>query len=146
MRVKELRRLPIYKRCSLCGKRIKANEKCNCYNTKRSANRLNCDSFYNTTEWRKARSKAMRKTYGLDIYSFYEYGVIEYAFTVHHIKPLEERIDLRSDQYNLIPLTEKNHRAIHRLYESGHKNETIAKLHNYLIEFEREYNQSGHRG
>lgn len=138
--------MPIYKRCSLCGKRILADKKCNCYERKRAVNRLDCDSFYNTAEWRKARSKAMHKTHGIDIYSLYKFGIVEYAFTVHHIEPLEERIDLRSVQSNLIPLTEKNHRAIHSLYDSGHKNELIAQLHNYLMKFEREYKCNEHRG
>ncbi len=132
--------MPIYKRCSLCGKRILADKRCNCYEKKRSTNRLNCDDYYQSADWRHARTKAMRKTYGLDIYSLYEHGVIEYAFTVHHIEPLENNYDLRAEQSNLIPLTEKNHRAIHKLYDSGHKNKVVVKLKEYLKKFECEYN------
>lgn len=102
---------------------------------------MTCDSYYQTTEWKQAKAKALSKTYGLDLFSFYECGHIEYAHTVHHIVPLEEDYTLRANKDNLIPLTEKNHRAIHKLYKSGHKQEIIKKLKEYLAEFESEFSK-----
>lgn len=136
--------MPIYKRCSLCGKRIAANEKCKCYEKNNVRNRPDCDKYYSSSEWQHTRAAAMHKTFGLDIFAFYEYGIITYAFTVHHIVPLEEDYTRRADQSNLIPLTEKNHRYIHEKYKNPkEKSLYINKLRNLLVRFEREYRGKG---
>ena len=112
---------------------------CRCYEKRRtSQGRSEWDSFYLSSEWGHARARAIRRTYGLDIFAFYEFGELVNGFTVHHITPLESAWELRADDDNLIYLTEQNHRLIHELYKSDY---TAARerLHALLERFDREY-------
>ena len=77
------------------------------------------DDFYYTPEWHRARTECIRLCCGLDLYSLYVNGAIEYGYTVHHIEPINKRPDLRLTQSNLIYLTESNHKLIHSMYEKG---------------------------
>lgn len=121
--------------CSRCHKRIAVGTQCPCYERTRAkgkGNRLDLDSFYNSSEWRAVRSAAIAKTYGLDIYSLYVENKIEYGFTVHHIVPLEDDYSKRSDQSNLIYLSESHHRQIHELYKTDFTN--AARMLSDLLE------------
>lgn len=129
----------IYKRCLRCHKRIPLGEHCRCYDRQRKQQgRIDADQFYTSPEWGQARARAIRRTYGLDIFAFYEFGELVNGFTVHHIAPLETAWELRADDDNLIYLTEQNHRLIHELYKSDY---TAARerLHALLERFDREY-------
>lgn len=114
----------ISKRCDHCGKRLAVGAKCNCYSTKRykpmATDKYNEDikQFYSTEDWSKARSICIANCFGLDLYSLIVLGKIEYGFTVHHITPLIDNYSQRTEQHNLIYLTESNHRLIHSLYET----------------------------
>lgn len=129
----------IYTRCSRCKKRIEIGAVCPCYDKRRTEQGRDArDIFYTSSEWGSARAGAIRRTYGLDIFAFYEFGELVSGFTVHHITPLETAWELRTAPDNLIYLTEQNHRLIHEMYKSDY---TAARerLHALLERFDREY-------
>lgn len=129
----------IYTRCSRCKKRIAVGETCPCYDKQRGTQGRNAqDIFYTSSEWERARAGAIRRTYGLDIFAFYEFGELVSGFTVHHITPLESAWELRTDPDNLIYLTEQNHRLIHELYKSDY-NKTRERLCALLARFDAEF-------
>lgn len=129
--------------CDRCHKRHDYNNKCDCYklkNVKLKTDLYNVDvkQFYNTADWEKAKSKAMQRTHGLDPISLILYNRIEQAFTVHHIIPLVDDYSKRIDIDNLIPLTEKNHRMIHKMYKKDFKG-TVNMINNIISEFTKLY-------
>lgn len=131
--------MPIYKRCSKCNKRILHSEQCKC-NSKRYREYKTTDlnKFYFTKEWKQVKKTTKEFYYGLDIYSLYTYGIIEYGYTVHHIEPLENAYEKRLCQDNLIYLTESNHRIIHKLLEVEY-HKTVKLLKDMRKRFEKEY-------
>ncbi len=136
----------IYTRCQSCKARIEVGKPCErCrknYEKIRRKTRPETDRYYLTGEWQTARSKAIAKTFGLDPYSLIVLGIIEHGFTVHHIVPLETDYSLRSEQSNLIYLTEKNHRKIHELYKVNYEN-TARMLHCVLEKFSEKFSGRG---
>lgn len=129
----------IYTHCSRCRTKIPVGARCRCYDKKRDKHgRLDADNFYHSPEWGAARARAIRRTYGLDIVAWYEYGELVNGFTVHHIAPLETAWGLRTDADNLIYLTEKNHRLIHELYKQDYIS-TRDRLYALLARFDEEY-------
>lgn len=140
--------MAIYKRCNICGKRIKCNEKCNCV-SKRHIEVNNEDNkykeFYKSKLWEKTREKVVKKYSGIDIFSFYIDNYLEYGFTVHHIIPLKECWEKRADLSNLIYLTESNHRKIHKILEKGGKSreDMIKTLLNLVKKYEEEISFNG---
>lgn len=130
----------ISKRCGRCGKRIPIGAKCNCYSAERhkpaATDKYDVDikQFYSTEDWSKARSICIANCFGLDLYSLFVLEKIEYGFTVHHITPLIDDYSQRIAQYNLIYLTESNHRLIHSLYETNY-GETSELLRSLLQKF-----------
>lgn len=112
--------MPLYKRCSCCGKRIEVGSKCECvrkrykkYRESRTDKKEN--SFYMSEEWRTKREKICDLVKGVDLYSYYELGRIELGRTLHHIVELKEDWSKRLDDDNLILLTDSNHRKIHNI-------------------------------
>lgn len=112
--------MPLYKRCSCCGKRIPAGSKCECirkrykkYRESRTDKKEN--SFYASKEWRVKVAKIKDLVKGIDLYSYYELGITEEGRTVHHIVELKEDWSKRLDDENLILLTDSNHRKIHNM-------------------------------
>lgn len=129
----------IYKRCSRCGKRLESGAKCRCYDSRRdSRGRGAHDDFYRSSEWGRARARAVRRTFGLDILAWYERGELVTGFTVHHITPLEMGWDLRSDPDNLIYLTESDHREVHQRYLTDYES-TSQYLRELLLRFDKDF-------
>ena len=134
--------MKIYKRCSRCGKRIETGTKCPCYNRGRDMRgRGTHDDFYSSKEWGAARSRAIRRTFGLDILAWYERGELVTGFTVHHITPLETGWGLRTNPGNLIYLTEADHREVHKRYLTDY--ESVSEyLRELLSRFDSEFKKS----
>lgn len=136
--------MAIRRTCNRCHKPISIGKQCEyCrakYQKEYDAQRPEHHDYYHTAEWDKARKKAIEKTHGLDIYSLYVDGVIEYGNTVHHITPLEDDYSKRADQSNLIYLSEHNHKRVHSQYKTNQRAEEN-KLRALLIRFEKEYNE-----
>ena len=94
-------------------------------------------SFYCSKEWLTLRPVIFSKTNYIDIYLYYTKGIISQADTIHHIVEIKEDWSRRLDITNLIPLTEKSHRTIHKLYNSN-KASTQQLLFDLLIRWENE--------
>lgn len=77
--------------------------------------------FYKSKSWRRSRDIAIDFYGGVDIYSLYVTGRLEYGQTVHHIVPIKDCWEQRTDQANLIYLTESNHQIIHNIMSLGEK-------------------------
>lgn len=130
----------ISKRCDHCGKRVPVGAKCSCISPQHYASSSNdkytqeTKLFYQTQQWEKARDVCITRCYGLDLYSFYALGIIEYGQTVHHIVPIIDDYSKRLDINNLIYLTESNHRIIHEMYKSDFE-KTAQMLRGYVKMF-----------
>ena len=136
--------MPIYKRCSRCGKRMPSGSKCECIKARHkeydkfTRDKVS-DSFYHSKEWEIARANAISHYNGIDIYSYYVKGIIEYGTTVHHIVPLKDNWDMRIDKLNLIYLTDANHQHMHKEMKIGKYNEVIETLNKLVEKYNREF-------
>lgn len=138
--------MPIYKRCSRCGKRIEEGTRCDCNKERhKEYKRYRTDKkeqlFYSSKEWEDVRDKIREKFFGLDVYSYYVLERVEYGQSVHHIEELKENWERRLDISNLIYLTESNHKSIHRTMNKGAKDkeEIVKKLYECIKKFEEEF-------
>lgn len=126
--------MPIYKRCSRCGKRILEGTKCECIKSrhkeyKRYRNDIKEESFYSSNAWINLRDSLKDRYKDLDIYSYYILNKIEYGQTMHHIEELKDNWSRKLDKDNVIYLAESNHQLIHKLYkESEEKKQEAMKL------------------
>lgn len=160
--LKEGETMPIYKRCSRCGNRISSGTKCPCIieiETKRKKAKdkaydenirdKKATAFYLSVEWEIVRERAIAHYTGVDIYSYYILNKIEYGHTVHHIIPLKDCWEKRTDKDNLIYLAESNHQLLHKAMREGKYNETIELLQGLVKKFEQEFGdgipQGGYR-
>lgn len=143
--------MPIYKRCSRCGNRIPSGTKCPCIieieaNRKKARDKAydansrdkKATAFYLSDEWEIAREDAKAHYAGIDIYSYYVLNKIEYGHTVHHIIPLKDCWEKRTDKHNLIYLTESNHQLLHKAMREGKYQETITLLQELVEKYEQE--------
>lgn len=107
----------IYKRCSLCGKRIPSGAVCGCrkreYREPQGIYRL-----YHTQRWQSTRAAVISKFSGIDQWSLNIYGRIESAETVHHIIPTADDDKQFFVIGNLIPVSRASHNEIHALYKT----------------------------
>ena len=79
--------------------------------------------FYQSKEW-KATTREVKRIYkGLDIYSYYVLGKIEYGNISHHIEELrtKEGWGQRLNTKDMIYLTTGNHNLIHKMYEKDYE-------------------------
>ena len=124
--------MPIFKRCSRCGKRVPSGTACECIKRRHkeydSIRNKDISSFYGSGVWQRKRQEAMELYIGNDIYSYYMFGKLEQADTVHHILPLKENWGKRLDIDNLIPLTNSNHEKLHYRMKNGEHDTVIQEL------------------
>ena len=112
---------------------VKIKQKAN--RVKSTCKSVEKEKFYNTQQWRDLKKQCIAKCFGIDVYSYYEYNLIEYGQTVHHIKPVSEYPKLKADISNLIYLTESNHQKIHKMMKDG----INPKLEQYIERFQKEF-------
>lgn len=139
--------MPIYKRCSRCGKRIPSGSVCACTKLRhKEYDRYSRDqksrAFYNGREWNVARNAALQEDGGIDVYLFATAGIVEAADTVHHIIPLKDDWDKRNNIDNLISLSGDTHSMIERMYKKN-KEEMIRKLQKMVREHRRKIGAGG---
>lgn len=129
----------IYKRCSLCNKRIPSGSLCDCKKNRHQTIKSDkTDSFYDSKTWKRLRKKAKKYYFGLDFYAFYVYGLLIEGRTVHHIVPLEVDEALKTDFENLIYVSESSHREIHSLLENDY-DATVKLLQQIRKRFIRDF-------
>ncbi len=131
--------MPIYKRCSRCGKRLPQGTSCGCLKQRhREYDRYSRDrkskDFYNSREWLKKRADVMEIDDGIDVYVYMTTGEIVLADTVHHIIPLRDDWEKRLDETNLMSLNHDTHSIIEQQYKKN-KPEMIKKLQKMLTEY-----------
>lgn len=119
--------MPIYKRCSRCGKRIEAGTTCQCLKDRhKEYDKYSRDrrskQYYNSREWEVVREHVLQLDEGIDVYVYMTQGIVIRADTVHHIVPLKEDWNLRSNEDNLISLNHDTHSMIEQQYRKN-KNE-----------------------
>lgn len=131
--------MPIYKRCSRCGKRLPSGTSCECLKKRhREYDRYSRDKkskdFYNSQAWLKKRTDVMDIDGGIDVYLYMTTGEIVLADTVHHIIPLKDDWGKRLDEDNLMSLNHDTHSIIEQQYKKN-KPEMIKKLQKMLTEY-----------
>ncbi len=123
---KEVKDIPIYKRCSRCGKRISSGTKCTCtgytqgnkeYDQHRRDKRSK--AFYCSSLWERTRGAALAADDGIDVYVYMTTGEVIAADTVHHIIPLKDDWERRCDVNNLMSLSHDTHSMIERMYKQN---------------------------
>lgn len=145
--------MPIYKRCSRCGKRIPSGTTCECIKIFQRQQKKERDRdydknrrnkqrgrFYKTKAWELTRDDSRAKYIGIDIYAYYHEGILVASDMVHHIEPVSEAWEKRLDSDNLIPLTDKNHAYIHKEMKQGREEEIKKELRAYKQRWERKEN------
>ena len=131
--------MPIYKRCSRCGRRIPAGTKCVCQKVRhKEYDRYRRDKkskgFYDSRECEIARDTALEADGGIDVYVYMTTGEIRGADTVHHIIPLKDDWEQRADVDNLMSLHHDTHSEIEQMYRRD-KAGTIKKIQGMLEQF-----------
>ena len=97
-------------------------------------------SFYDSSAWDRIRKVAILNTVAVDVIDYYKIGRLVQGERVHHIVELNEDADRRLDTNNLIYVTERNHRIIHREYNNGNKKEMQLLLIDLKHKFMNEFN------
>lgn len=94
--------------------------------------------FYKTKDWEEIRAAVLAKYNYLDLYEYFINDKVVSANVVHHIEELKNNKDLGMDLNNLIPLSHKTHKKIHKLYNNKDKQqETKELLKNILLKAEQ---------
>lgn len=117
-----------------CGTKIDVNMKCchkceSFYTEKRKQSYRMYDekrdkqvhAFYLSSEWQKIREVILNRYGAIDLYLYYTQGIIETANTIHHIVEISEDANRKLDDKNLLPVTQRTHEKIHRMYQSNKK-------------------------
>lgn len=134
--------IPIYKRCSRCGKRLQSGKTCDCVKQRykeydRYSRDQKAKNFYSSSEWANTRAAVLDLDGGIDVYVFATTGKILLADTVHHIIPLKDDWAKRLDTENLMSLNHDTHSMIEQEYKKN-KTEMIEKLQEILAKFRSE--------
>lgn len=121
--------------CDKCKKKVDAirKERHKEYNDNRTDDKE--QAFYKSREWKVLRERLDVIYKGLCLYSYYIDDRIISRDVYHHIVPVKDNWDKRLDIDNIIPVTFKVHQKIHRLYESGQKEETQQQLLEFIRRF-----------
>lgn len=75
------------------------------------------DDFYHSKEWQHARELAWVRCNGIDLYDYHINKLITPGVICHHIIPIKDDWERRSDVNNLIYLSSENHNIIENAYE-----------------------------
>lgn len=139
--------MPIYKRCSRCGKRIPSGSTCPCIKQRhREYDRYSRDkkskNFYGGKEWEMTRAAVLDVDDGIDVYLYMTQGVIVAADTVHHIIPIKDDWERRVDIDNMMSLSSDTHSMIEQMYRKN-KGEMIRKLQIMIKEYRGQREDGG---
>jgi predicted nucleic acid-binding Zn ribbon protein len=137
----------LYKSCPKCGKKILYDKKycdeCSIKikdekvekNRRYDKNERKNKDVYHNARWTKLTSQCKSKFRGIDIYSWYELGRLEFGDLSHHVVPIDDNSGRQYDITNLIYLNQSNHAYIHGEYNKGiEKKKAMQELLFRLIE------------
>ena len=109
------------KYCNSCeSKAMRDKRETNSYYDKNVRNQEN-RAIYNSRRWDKLTKECIYRFKGLDIYSYYILGSIEYGSICHHIEEVNINKSRHYDIDNLIYLNPRNHNIIHGLYKNDYE-------------------------
>ena len=131
--------MPIYKRCSQCGKRLPSGSRCDCLKLRHKeydkySRDKKLDDFYHSGEWELTRKEVLLLDKGIDVYLYMISGQVVLADMIHHIEPLKDNWDRRCDIDNLFSLSHDIHSMIEAMYKKD-KQETMKLLYEMLKEY-----------
>ena len=145
--------MPIYKRCSKCGKRIPSGTTCECIKQIRRQQKKERDkdydqhrrnktnaAFYKTKAWVLTKEDVLAHYMYIDLYAYYHDGKFVPATMVHHIIPVSKDYTKRLDRDNLIPLSDKRHGIVHKQMKEGREEEIIQLLLEYKEKWKKKEN------
>lgn len=95
--------------------------------------------FYQSKDWHLTRDYIINYYCGIDIYALGVTGKITPCnkLTVHHIITLKENPGRGLDYNNLVPVSDFSHSQIHKLYDSGHRQDAIDTINKGREAFNR---------
>ena len=133
--------MPIYKRCSRCGRRLPPGNRCPCQKERhKEYDRYSRDrkskQYYSGAEWAAARSAALEADEGFDVYLYMTEGRLAAADTAHHIIPLKDDWERRNDVDNLMSLHHDTHSLIESQYKKA-KEKTQVELREMLKKYRK---------
>lgn len=114
--------------CTLCGRIHKQGERCPKERdaAKDAAKDYNLhkrdpvtNGFYHSKSWSALRSMIVMSANGFDEYELAFNSRLVIGTIVHHIIPVDECPALRLNRNNLILLSDKTHKLVHRAYDHG---------------------------
>lgn len=134
--------MPIYKRCSRCGKRLPSGTSCPCLKKRyqeydRYSRDRKSKEFYNGAAWIRTRAAVLQLDEGIDVYVYMTTGEILLADTVHHIRPLKDDWSRRLDIENLMSLNHDTHSMIEQKYKED-KAEIMEILQTMIVKYRKE--------
>lgn len=111
--------------------RLEQQKKYNKYKRKNS-------DFYGSEMWKEVRAAVLARYNYLDLYEYFINDNVVTAQLVHHIEEFKDNKELGTDLNNLIPVSYKTHKKIHKLYKNKDKQqETKELLKEILLKAER---------
>ncbi len=112
----------LMKKCVVCGRSIRQDEKCPCrhkkYNEEWRDKKKN--EYYHSGAWKRQTAMLKARANGLDEYELC-FGRLMQGTTAHHIYPVEERPDLKESIENLLYVSATTHNRLHAEYKRGEK-------------------------
>ncbi|NMM65486.1 hypothetical protein HBE96_23185 [Clostridium sp. P21] len=145
--------MPIYRKCTECGKKVLEGTLCQCEQDKKRKSYLDYkrrrmkdkeekerQKFYSSNSWLRCRDSVIAHQLGLDLVEWSKGNIVQ-AETYHHCIPIKEDWNKRVDSNNIIGLTQENHIRVHKMMDKSNKDkENIQKALSDLIrKFEDEY-------
>ncbi len=139
----------LYRKCSICNKRVEYGTKCRCEEEREKewyrAYRENRkdkkeQAFYSSKPWLNLRETIDGKYNGLCLYCLYESKEAIPRKDNHHIVEIKEDWNRRLEEDNIIPVCDSCHKYIHNEYKKGMKNKRKMqkKLFNLLKKYKNE--------
>ncbi len=123
--------------CDKCKNKYDSSKKESYKEYKKNRKDNREQKFYSNKEWITVRDIVRRKYNNICLYSYYILHEIKYVDYIHHIIELKEDWDKKLDKDNLIPLSDKVHKIVHRTYEKSAKDKK--QMQELLRELKRKY-------
>lgn len=145
--------MPVYRKCTVCGKKVLEGTLCICeqkkklysyrdYKRRRMQNKSERErqKFYSNKNWLKLSNTIKNHYFGLCVMCLHK-GLIKGSKYTHHIETLKDKYDLKYDKDNLIAVCDCCHKKIHKLYDSSDNNKTVMQkaLKELIYKFDKKY-------
>lgn len=105
------------KYCEECTKKVDEQQKQIYKDYRVNRNDKDIQKIYVSKRWEKVKGVVKHYQNGLDLYSYYVLGIVEYAEKYHHIIEVKEDTSKAYDINNIIGLTDSNHKLVHNAYD-----------------------------